>query len=86
MRARYPSGEVKIDFIARSFENTTRFPLNAAFAETRIGADPLGANVAQFIDAVLGVAARPVVNGPEALAVLELALQVDNASGLPSLS
>lgn len=86
MRAVYPSGEVKIDFIARTFENTTKFPLNAAFAETRIGADPLGANVAQFIDAVLGVAPRPVVNGPEALAVLELALAVDEASGLPSLS
>jgi len=86
MRAVYPSGEVKIDFISRAFENTTKFPLNAAFAETRIGADPLGANVAQFIDAVLGVAPRPVVNGAEALAVLELALDVDKASGLPSLS
>lgn len=86
MRAVYPSGEIKIDFLARTFENSTRFPLNAAFAETRIGADPLGANVAQFIDAVLGVAPRSVVNGPEALAVLELALDVDRASGLPSLT
>lgn len=86
MRAVYPSGEVNIDFLARSFENTTGFPLNAAFAETRIGSDPLGANVAQFIDAVLGVAPRPVVNGEEALAVLDLALDVDRASGLPSLS
>ncbi len=86
MRARYPSGEVFIDFMARKFENTTNFPLNAAFAETRIGSDPLGANVAQFIDAVLGVASRPVVNGEEALAVLELALEVDAASGLPSLT
>jgi len=86
MRAVYPSGEVNIDFITRKFENTTNFPLNAAFAETRIGSDPLGANVAQFIDAVLGVAPRPVVNGEEALAVLELALDVDRASGLPSLS
>lgn len=86
MRAVYPSGEVSIDFITRRFENTTSFPLNAAFAETRTGSDPLGANVAQFIDAVLGVAPRPVVNGEEALAVLELALDVDKASGLPSLS
>jgi len=86
MRAVYPSGEVRIDFLARTFENTTRFPLNAAFAETRIGADPLGANVAAFIDAVLGVGARPVVTGEEALAVLELALAVDAASGLPSLT
>ncbi len=86
MRAVYPSGEVNIDFLARTFENTTSFPLNTAWAETRIGADPLGANVAAFIDAVLGVAPRPVVNGEEALAVLELALEVDRASGLPSLT
>ena len=86
MRAVYPSGEVNIDFITRKFENTTTFPLNAAFAETRTGSDPLGANVAQFIDAVLGVAPRPVVTGEEALSVLELALDVDRASGLPSLS
>lgn len=86
MRAVYPSGEVKIDFLARTFENTTSFPLNAAFAETRIGSDPLGANVAAFIDAVLGVGPRPVVTGEEALAVLELALAVDAASGLPSHS
>jgi predicted dehydrogenase len=86
MRAVYPSGEVKIDFLARTFENTTRFPLNADFAATRIGADPLGANVAAFIDAVLGLAPRPAVTGEEALAVLELALDVDRASGLPSLS
>lgn len=86
MRAVYPSGEVKIDFLARTFENTTSFPLNAAFSETRIGADPLGANVAAFVDAVLGVAPRPVVTGEEALAVLDLALAVDAASGLPSHS
>ncbi len=86
MRAVYPSGEVKIDFLARTFENTTRFPLNADFANTRVGVDPLGANVAAFIDAVLGLAPRPAVTGEEALAVLEVALDVDRASGLPSLS
>jgi predicted dehydrogenase len=86
MRAVYPSGEVKLDFITREFSNTTNFQLNPNFAETRTGSDPLGSNVAAFIDAVLGVASRPVVNGEEALAVLELALDVDRASGLPSLS
>jgi predicted dehydrogenase len=86
MRAVYPSGEVNIDFLRRTFENTTRFPLNAAFAETHIGSDPLGANVAQFVDAVLGVAPRPAVTGQEALAVLDLALELDSASGFPSLS
>jgi predicted dehydrogenase len=86
MRAAYPSGEVKLDFITREFSNTTSFALNPNFAESRTGSDPLGSNVAAFIDAVLGVAPRPVVNGEEALAVLELALDVDRASGLPSLS
>lgn len=86
LRATYPSGLVTIDFLTRKFENTTSFALNANFAETRTGSDPLGANVAQFIDAVLGVAERPVVDGEEALAVLDLALEVDRASGLPSLS
>jgi predicted dehydrogenase len=86
MRAVYPSGEVNIDFLARNFDNTTGFPLNAAFAETQVGSDPLGANVASFIDAALGVAPRPAVTGEEALAVLELALQIDTAAGLPSLS
>ena len=84
MRAVYPSGEVNIDFLTRTFENTTGLPLNAAFAETRIGSDPLGANVARFIDAVLGVAPRPAVTGEEALAVLELALEIDRAAGLPN--
>lgn len=86
MRVVYPSGEVKVDFLARTFENTTKFPLNAAFAETRIGSDPLGANVAHFIDAALGVTPRPNVTGEEALAVLELALEIDRAAGFPSLS
>lgn len=86
MRMVYPSGEINIDFLARTFDNTTGFPLNAAFAETRIGSDPLGANVAQFVDAALGVSPRPAVTGDEALAVLELALAIDKAAGLPSLS
>ncbi len=86
MRATFPSGEVRIDFLARRFENTTPFPLNANFADTPAGHDPLGANVGRFIDAVLGQAPRPAVNGVEALAVLELALAVDRAAGLPSIS
>ncbi|GAM96484.1 oxidoreductase, Gfo/Idh/MocA family [alpha proteobacterium U9-1i] len=86
MRAVYPSGEVQIDFLARTFENTTSFPLNADFSQTPDGADPLGANVRRFVDAVLGQAPRPVVTGEEAKAVLELALAVDEAAGLPSLS
>jgi predicted dehydrogenase len=86
MRAVYPSGEVNVDFLARTFENTTDFPLNADFAQSPNGADPLGANVAAFVDAVLLAAPRPAVTGAEALEVLRLALDIDKAAGLPSLS
>lgn len=86
MRLVYPSGQVKIDFIARTFENSTHFALNEAFAETPGGKDPLGANVFRFIDAATGAAPRPLVNGEEALAVLELARAVDHAADFPSLA
>ena len=54
MRIVYPSGEVAIDFLARSFSNTTPFTLNAAFAETPAGRDPLGVSVQAFLDAAGG--------------------------------
>ena len=75
----YPSGEVEIDFVARTFRNTTPFALNADFADTPAGADPLGASVAGFLAAVRGEAARPVVNAAEAIAALDLALAVEQA-------
>src|SRR5512144_149941 len=43
MKVVYPSGEVEIDFVARTFRNTTPFALNADFADTPAGKDPLGA-------------------------------------------
>jgi predicted dehydrogenase len=86
MRIVYPSGEVKIDFLARTFENSSKVALNANFAQTPAGRDPLGANVARFIDAVLGAAPRPAVTGTEAAAALKLGLDTDKAAGLPSLS
>lgn len=86
MRVVYPSGEVNIDFLARSFENSSKVALNAGFAQTPAGRDPLGANVTRFIDAVLGAAPRPAVTGAEAAAALKLGLDTDKAAGLPSLS
>ncbi len=81
MRLVYPSGEVLIDFVARTFSNGTPFPLDAGFADTLVGKDPLGANVARFLDAAAGAAARPAVTGEEALAALDLILAVDAAAG-----
>jgi predicted dehydrogenase len=79
MRLVYPSGEVEIDFLARTFRNTTPFALDADFAETPAAADPLGASVEGFLKAVRGEAPRPMVNAEEATRALDLALAVEQA-------
>jgi predicted dehydrogenase len=81
MRLAFPSGEIEIDFIARTVKNGTPFALNADYLDTPVGKDPLGANVTRFIDAAVGAAPRPAVTGEEALAALRLALAVDAAAG-----
>ena len=80
MQLQYPSGEVTVDFLAPSFRNAASFALNADFAETPQGRDPLGACVGRFVDVVLGRAGRPVVTGEEGLAALALALRVEQAA------
>lgn len=79
MRIVYPSGEVAIDFLARTFVNTTPFALNADFAETPAGKDPLGTSVKSFLDAVTGKSPRPVVTAAEAAKALDLTLAVEQA-------
>lgn len=79
MRIVYPSGEVEIDFVARTFRNTTPFALNPDFADTPAASDPLGASVERFLMAVRGEAPRPVVTAEEAIAALDLAIAVEQA-------
>ena len=79
MKVVYPSGEVEIDFLARTFRNTTPFPLIENFTETPAGKDPLGLSVAGFLKAVRGVAPRPVVAGEVAARALVLALAGEQA-------
>ena len=81
MRIVYPSGEVDLDFMAKTFRNTTAFALNPDYAETSDGKDPLGASVGAFLDAVRGAIARPLVTGEEALEALDLGLRVEAAAG-----
>jgi len=81
MKVVYPSGEVEIDFLARTFRNTTPFPLIENFTETPAGKDPLGQSVAGFLKAVRGEAPRPVVTGEEAARALDLGLAVEQACG-----
>jgi predicted dehydrogenase len=80
MRVVYPSGELQIDFLERTFQNSTALALNPDFADTPQGRDPLGANVSAFLDAVRGVAPRPLVSGEEAARALDLALRVEEAA------
>ena len=81
MKLVYPSGELVIDFIARTFQNSTPFALDQHFTETPAGRDPLGASVREFIDAVRGVSPRPLVTAEEAARALDLALAVEQAAG-----
>jgi predicted dehydrogenase len=81
MRLEYPSGVVEIDFLAPSFSNGAGFPLNADFASTAQGRDPLGASVAAFLAAVRGEG-RPSVDGEAGAAALDLALAIEGAAGL----
>jgi predicted dehydrogenase len=81
MTLTYPSGTVEIDFLARTFRNTTSFALDPDFAETPAGRDPLGASLDAFLAAVRGSAPRPLATGAEALAALDLALAVEQAAG-----
>jgi predicted dehydrogenase len=79
MRVVYPSGELEIDFLARTFRNTTGFDLNPDFAETPGARDPLGASVGAFLACVRGERDRPVVTGEEAARALDLALAIERA-------
>jgi predicted dehydrogenase len=83
MRIVYPSGEVNVDFVGRTLSNTTRFALNADYAETPAGRDPLGASVEGFLMAVRGEAPRPVVDAEEAIRALDLALAIEQALANP---
>ncbi len=82
MRLAYGSGQVEVDFLAPAFANSAPFALDALFAASPEGRDPLGASVGGFVAAVQGRARRPVVTGEEGLAALALALRVEQAAGL----
>jgi predicted dehydrogenase len=80
MKIVFPSGTVELDFMAKTFSNSTGFALDPGYAETPDGKDPLGASVSAFLSSVRGDAARPLVTGAEAARALALALQVDAAA------
>jgi predicted dehydrogenase len=79
MRVVYPSGEVRVDFLAHTFENTTSFALDPNFEETPAFKDRLGASLAAFIAAVRGERAAPLADARDGARALDLALAVEQA-------
>jgi predicted dehydrogenase len=75
----FPSGEVEIDFLARSFRNTTPFPLDPDFADTPVGRDPLGAALAAFLAAARGETDLLPAEAEAGVRALDLALAVEQA-------
>jgi hypothetical protein len=82
MVVEYDSGVIEIDFVARTFKNTTGFDLNPDYMDTPEGRDPLGANVARFVDAVLGrVRTVPPRPGEAGAAAVRFAQRIDAMAG-----
>ena len=81
MRLVYPSGEVEIDFLARTFKNTTPFALDPNFAETPIGKDPLGSALKEFLAVVAGDHDDLPAGPQDGVRALDLALAVEQAAG-----
>ena len=80
MQIVYGQGSIEIDFVQRTFRNTTPYAVAADFAQTPAGLDPLGVSMQAFIDAVRNICPRPLVTGTEARAALALALRADQAA------
>ena len=76
MRLVYPSGEVVIDFNAKTLSQTAGFDLNANFGNTALAKDSLGAATDSFVSAILD--GTPVeITGEHGLRALNAALKVD---------
>lgn len=79
MKLVFPSGEVEIDFLARTFRNTTPFALDPDFADTPVGKDPLGAALGAFVAAARGERDHLPAEAEAGARALDLALAVERA-------
>jgi len=79
LRLVYPSGEVRIDFLAGTVENRTPFALAASFSASREARDGLGASLGAFVAAVRGERPAPFASVRDGARALDLALAVEQA-------
>ena len=76
MTLTYPTGEVHIDFNAKTLTNTTRFALNEKFGEDDIAKDSLAAATDVFVKAILD--GTPVlVSAAEGAIAVRAAIAID---------
>lgn len=76
MEITYPSGTLKVDFVNKSFDNSTSYAFNPDFANDPSAADSLGAGTDSFIASILD-GAPVMVTGRDGLEALRVALSVD---------
>ena len=76
MRIDYPDGYVQIDFVNKTFEDTTGYGFNKDFADHPLALDSLGAGTSAFTSSILD--GTPItVSGQDGLDALEIALKID---------
>ncbi|MCF6275897.1 MAG: Gfo/Idh/MocA family oxidoreductase [Robiginitomaculum sp.] len=76
MRIDYPDGYVRIDFVNKTFEDTTGYGFNKEFAAHPLAQDSLGAGTSAFTSSILD--STPIaVSGQDGLNALEVALKID---------
>lgn len=78
MEVHYPSGVLKIDFVNKTFKDSTGFGFNPNFGDDPSAADSLGAGTDAFITAIHNNSTPPVT-GRDGLASLKAALEIDGA-------
>jgi len=81
LRVVYPSGEVTIDLMTGTLDNTAALVLDRDFAKTPPAKDRLGASLARFLAAARGAAPRPLANARDGVRALDLGLAVQHAMG-----
>ncbi|PHR60400.1 MAG: hypothetical protein COA43_06700 [Robiginitomaculum sp.] len=72
----YPDGELRIDFVNKTFEDTTGYGFNPNFSEEVFAKDSLGSAVNAFTESILD-GAPVAIPGQVGLDALELAIRVD---------
>ena len=76
MHIEYPDGYVRIDFVDKTFEDTTGYGFNKDFASHPLAQDSLGAGTSSFTSAVLD--GTPIaITGQDGLNAVEMALKID---------